>query len=262
MKIKLHLAAIIFFLPALLLSQPEPGLNRTDEAGNKQGRWIKKYPNNMLMYDGFFTDNIPEGEFKRYDERGMLRAVLTYSNKGMETEAAIYHSNGYLSAKGRYLNRKKEGMWQFYSEFISGYKVSEENYSGNLRNGCSVKLYPDGTIAEKFTYTNDTARGEWIKYYPDGEVCLRSTLINGRINGKFEAWFENGKLQFSGKYINDKREGTWHIYDKDGTLRYRMEYKGGVTNDRNMDIELSDYLDSLEKNKGKIPDPEKNGVIW
>ena len=262
MKIKLHLAAILFFLPALLLSQPESGLNRTDEAGNKQGHWIKRYPNKMVMYDGFFTDNIPEGEFKRYDERGILRAVLTYSNKGMETEAAIYHSNGYLSAKGRYINRKKEGTWQFYSEYVSGYMVSEENYSGNLRNGSSVKLYPDGTIAEKFNYTNDTAMGEWIKYYPNGKVCLRSTLADGRINGKFEAWFENGKLQFSGEYINDKREGTWHIYDKDGTLRYRMEYKGGVTTDRNMDIELSDYLDSLEQNKGKIPDPEKNGVIW
>jgi hypothetical protein len=29
-----------------------------------------------------------------------------------------------------------------------------------------------------------------------------------------------------------------------------------------MDIDESDYLDSLEKNKGKIADPEKTGVIW
>jgi len=29
-----------------------------------------------------------------------------------------------------------------------------------------------------------------------------------------------------------------------------------------MDIDESDYLDSLEKSKGKIHDPEKTGVIW
>jgi hypothetical protein len=28
-----------------------------------------------------------------------------------------------------------------------------------------------------------------------------------------------------------------------------------------MDIDVSDYLDSLEKNMGKIDDPEKTGVI-
>ena len=35
----------------------------------------------------------------------------------------------------------------------------------------------------------------------------------------------------------------------------------GVTKDRQMDIDESDFLDSLEKNKGKIADPEKTGVI-
>ena len=153
-------------------------------------------------------------------------------------------------------------MWQFYSEFINEYMVSEEIYSGNLRNGRSVKLYPDGTIAEKLNFANDTAQGEWIKYYSNSVICLKSTLCNGKINGKFEAWFENGTLQFSGEYRSDKREGTWFIYEKDGTLTYKLKYTGGVTNDRQMDIDISDYLDSLEENKGKIPDPEKTGTPW
>jgi hypothetical protein len=29
-----------------------------------------------------------------------------------------------------------------------------------------------------------------------------------------------------------------------------------------MDLDLSDYLDSLEKNKDKRPDPEKTGEPW
>jgi hypothetical protein len=44
-------------------------------------------------------------------------------------------------------------------------------------------------------------------------------------------------------------------------LKYKIEYQEGVTQDNQMDIDESDYLDSLEKNKGKIADPEKSGII-
>jgi hypothetical protein len=35
-----------------------------------------------------------------------------------------------------------------------------------------------------------------------------------------------------------------------------------VTTDRHIDMDESDYLDSLEINKGKIADPEKSGAMW
>jgi len=41
------------------------------------------------------------------------------------------------------------------SAYTDGYLISEENYSKNLKNGMSVKFYPDSTIAEKLTYLND-----------------------------------------------------------------------------------------------------------
>jgi hypothetical protein len=42
---------------------------------------------------------------------------------------------------------------------------------------------------------------------------------------------------------------------------YKLDYVAGVTNDKQMDIDFSNYLDSLEKNSGKIADPEKTGEI-
>jgi antitoxin component YwqK of YwqJK toxin-antitoxin module len=100
-----------------------------------------------------------------------------------------------------------------------------------------------------------------MKYYPNGSICLKSKYQNGKINGKFEVWFENGSLQFSGQYKNDAREGIWYIYNIDGSIKYKLEYHGGITKDHQMDIDASDYLDVLEKNKGKIADPEKTGII-
>ena len=262
MNIRFMLVVYFMLLPAILICQPETGLNKTDPSGKKQGQWIKRAPDNTVIYEGFFKDNYPVGEFKRYYDDGTLRSVLNYSDNGNTADARIYHQNGYLAATGRYINRKKEGLWQFYSEITNGYRVSEEMYSGNIRHGISVKLYPDGTIAEKINYVNDTAQGEWVKHYANGNICLKSNLLDGKINGKFEAWFENGNLQFSGEYVNDKREGTWYVYEKDGTLKYKMEYSKGFTSDRRMDLDSSDYLDSLEQNKGKIPDPEKTGAKW
>ena len=261
MNSRLLFTILIFLIPSMLFSQRDTGLNITDNEGMKQGHWIKKYQNDTIMYEGFFKDNNPEGEFKRFSSDGTLKSLLFYSNKGSEADAQIYHPNGFLAAKGKYINREKEGMWQFYSEFTNGYIVSEESYSQNKRNGSSVKFYPDDSVAEKMNFKNDTAQGEWTKYYPDGSPSLRSVFINGKLNGKFEAWFDNGKIQFSGEYINDKRDGSWLIYDKDGTLKYKMEYSNGVTNDRQMDIDTSDYLDKLESEKGSIPDPEKTGAI-
>ena len=87
------------------------------------------------MYDGFFKDDHPVGEFKRYYEDNTLKSLLVYSEDGKEAIASIYHPNGYISSKGKYINQMKEGKWQFFSISTDGYLISEENYSKNLKNG-------------------------------------------------------------------------------------------------------------------------------
>jgi antitoxin component YwqK of YwqJK toxin-antitoxin module len=261
----MNLRIVIFFsllaITTIATCQTETEINRTDQQGKKQGHWIKKYPDGTVMYDGFFKDDHPAGEFRRYYENSILKSLLIYSADGIKAEATIFHSNGYISSKGVYINQKKEGKWQFFSEITNGYLISEEYYSGNLRNGISQKFYPDSTVAEKVKYINNLKQGEWIQYYPNGGICVRSNYLNGLINGKYEAWFETGSIQFSGQYKNNVRDGLWNIYTRDGSLKYKLEYIEGVTKDRQIDIDESDYLDFLEKNSGKFADPEKTGVL-
>jgi len=261
MNLKIVTITYLLAISALAACQTETGINNTDQQGRKQGHWIKKYPNEIVMYDGFFKDDHPVGEFKRYYENKTLKSLLIYSSDGKEAVATIYNRNGYISSKGKYVNQMKEGKWQFFSAIIKGYLICEENYSKNLKNGVSLKFYPDSIIAERLKYINDIRQGECIQYYPNSAVCLKSNYLNDKLNGKFEVWFENGQIEFSGQYKNDVRDGLWYIYKNDGTLKYKMEYLAGVTKDRQMDIDESDYLDFLEKNKGKIADPEKTGII-
>jgi antitoxin component YwqK of YwqJK toxin-antitoxin module len=262
MNLKILTIASLLGISTMAVCQTETDINKTDQQGRKQGHWIKKYPNKNVMYDGVFKDDHPVGEFRRYNEDKSLKSLLIYSENGKEAFATIYHPNGNISSKGKYINQLKEGKWQFFSRFINGYLICEENYSGNLRNGESLKFYPDSTVAERLNYIRNVRQGEWIQYYPNGSICLKSNYLDGKINGKFEVWFENGIIEFSGQYKNDARDGPWLIYKNDGTLKYKLEYTEGFTKDRQLYIDESDYLDSLERNKGRIADPEKTGVLW
>ena len=261
MNIKVITFGFLIVVSSLAFCQTGTEINKTDQQGRKQGHWIKKYPNKSVMYDGTFKDDHPVGEFHRYDENNTLTSLLVYSDDGKEATITTYHPNGYISSKGKYVNQLKEGKWQFFSISINGHCISEEYYSKNLKNGISVKFYPDSTIAEKITFVNDKKEGEWIQYYSGGIVCLKSSYLNDKVNGKYQAWFENGNLELSGMYKNDVRDGLWQIYNADGTIKYTMQYIDGVTKDRQMDIDVSNYLDLLENNKGKIADPEKTGII-
>jgi antitoxin component YwqK of YwqJK toxin-antitoxin module len=261
MNIKAITFGTLILISSLAFCQTETEINKTDQLGRKQGHWIKKYPNQSVMYDGIFKDGHPVGTFRRFDENNRLTSLLIYSDDGKEATASVYHPNGYISSKGKYINQLKEGKWQFFSIAINGHCISEEYYSKNLRNGISVKFYPDSTIAEKIAFVNDKKEGEWVQYYPGGAVSLRSSFLNDKVNGKYQIWFENGRLELSGIYKNDVRDGLWQIYNTDGTIKYTMQYDDGVTKDRQMDIDVSNYMDLLEKNKGKIADPEKTGII-
>jgi antitoxin component YwqK of YwqJK toxin-antitoxin module len=261
MNIRIIIICLFSVLSTAVISQ-ERAVNRTDNYGKKQGHWIKKYPNGNVMYDGFFKNDKPSGEFKRYYEDNTLKSVLVFKTDGSEATAVLYYPNGLVASRGRYVNQLKEGKWQFFSPTTKDKIISEVEYLHNKRNGLSVIFYPDGTIAEKINYKNDLKNGEWLKYYNDGTLTLKTTFVNGRLHGKFEGFFENGKHEFLGAYKNDLKEGLWIVYKKDGSPRFRTEYTLGVANNRDIDIYESDFIDSLERNKVKIADPEKTGVIW
>jgi len=263
MNLKIIVTCLLITFSYFSTGQTVESINKVDEEGKKQGHWIKKYPDGNIMYDGFFKDDHPIGEFRRYLEDGSLWSVLIYSNDGKEAHATMYYPTGFIASKGKYVNQKKEGKWLFYSYQIEGYLFNEEEYSGGLRNGLSVKYYPDSTMAEKITYSNDIKHGEWIIYHQNGKICLKANYLNGKLNGWFEAYFDNGQPEFEGEYKNDTKEGLWRIYKDDGSLRFETEYFAGTPKSRELDIYESNYIDSVEvKYKGKIADPEKTRVIW
>jgi antitoxin component YwqK of YwqJK toxin-antitoxin module len=262
MYLKTVVILILFTLHSNLNAQVNDSINKTDKNGKKQGHWIKKYPSGHVLYNGYFKDDRPTGLFRRFFENDSVWSVLVFNSDSKEAEAVIYYPDGCIASKGKYVNQLKEGKWSFYSERIKGYLICEEEYLNNLKNGQSIKYYPDKTIAEKINYLKDVKTGEWDQYFPNGNACLMANYIEGKLQGKFEVFFTDGKPEYVGQYKNNTRDGLWNIYKPDGTLKYNIEYTGGAVKNPDFYKKESDYLDSLEKNKGKISDPEKTGTIW
>ena len=66
MCLKIIILASLLAISLSGICQNEPGLNKSDLQGRKQGHWIRKYPDSTIMYEGYFKDDHPAGEFKRY----------------------------------------------------------------------------------------------------------------------------------------------------------------------------------------------------
>jgi antitoxin component YwqK of YwqJK toxin-antitoxin module len=262
MTLKNILTFTLLFINLHSFSQIADSINKSDRNGLKQGHWIKKYQNGHIQYNGYFKDNHPVGSFKRYFENDSLQSELVFTSDGKEATATMFHSNGFIASSGKFVNQRKEGKWKLFSARINGYLICEEEYTGNLRNGFSVKYYPDSTVSEKVFYVNDQRNGELIQYFPKGKVCLKAIYKSGKLNGDYLVYFDNSKPQYVGQYKDDTRDGIWKIFNPDGTLKYRVDYKAGVATDSELYKKDTEYLEMLEKNKGKIADPEKTGTLW
>ena len=70
MNFRVITICLLTFIPTLATAQGDQTINRTDRDGKKQGHWIKKYPNGHVMYDGYFKNDKPIGEFK-----GIMRTI-------------------------------------------------------------------------------------------------------------------------------------------------------------------------------------------
>lgn len=261
-----YILQTIFSLTLVLIlcsmASAQENLNQTDKQGQKQGQWIKKYPNGQVMYEAFFIDGEPVGEFKRYDEEGNLTSVLNYSADSDTVSASFYHPNGYIAAKGQYIGRKKSGKWFFYSDYVENHLLMKCNYEDDKIEGTRIKYHWNGEIAEILEFSEGVKSGTWKQYFNDGTLALESTYKNGKRNGEFKTWHTNGKPEIKGRYVDNVRTGEWNIYNSDGTLRREIKYNKGIPENRAELIrEETEYLDKLEKEGGKIEDPEITGII-
>lgn len=201
--------------------------NHVDARGLKQGNWKAYDERGNLKFTGQFKDNIPYGEFKYYYPEGETKAVSLISDDGRIAYTKAYHKNGYLMAEGKYLDRKKDSTWNYYSEFDKNMLMAVEYYENTQKKGVWVKYYPNGSLAEEVTYDNDGENGLWKQYFSDGKVKLKAIYENGKLEGLMTIYYPNGGVNISGSYKSGMKEGIWIYFNERAQKTKREEYSGG-----------------------------------
>ena len=237
-------------------------VNRTDANGLKQGYWEKYDAGGTLLYRGYFVNGKPVGTFKRYYDNGQVRSIQYFHPHSDTVDVTFFYVNGKRAATGQYVHRKKNGEWHFYS-FYHDSLTRLETYRNDLKDGPSITFYPSGDTAEVIHFKAGKKEGRWTQYYPGGRLKLTARYADDRLEGTFIMYQPDGKDLLQGTYHHNVRAGKWYLYDKKGNLIRTISYTDGIPDNlEQLTREESALLDSLERNKGKLLDPEKYGIQY
>jgi len=232
--------SLVIFLPVTLSQENKSSdtlFNYIDDNGLKQGHWKKYYDNGNMEYDGYFKNDKPVGEFKRFFPGNKIKAIMNYKEDGKTVKATLFYQNAKKAAEGTFIDMKKEGQWQYFS-YYGGYLSSIENYINGKKDGVSCKYYENGKITEEIHWKNGIKQGKWTRYYLNEKPIVSSTYVNNKLDGNYEAFYNNGNLKVKGIYSKDNRHGKWIYYDEKGEIKSTIKYHYGVVLDND---ELKEY---------------------
>ncbi|MDR7370771.1 hypothetical protein [Flavobacterium aquidurense] len=99
--------------------------------GKLEGLRSVFYPNAKIAEEITYKNGLKEGIYKKYGQNGILLEQTTYKNNEYNGDAVFYDSDGVAASKGKFLNGKKVGIWQFY---LKGKLTKEVNMSNPKSN--------------------------------------------------------------------------------------------------------------------------------
>lgn len=248
------LTAFLMLMQATFTFAQSDTINRTDQHNLKQGYWKKVYPNGHTAYEGWFKDNKPIGELKRYREDGSLKATVIYGQAGTYSRVLFYSTNGGKIAEGFYLDKQKDSLWQYYNSASN--LIFEEHYTNGTRHGRFKQYYNDGKTYEVVPYVNGKIEGILVQFYPNGLNKTTISFANGTQHGSIKVFYPDGKIRIEGNYDNGLKHGDWKFYSPDGKLTETVKYIRGIPENYNQKLDKENQeLEDMLKNIGKIQEP-------
>jgi len=229
--------------------------NRRDAEGRKQGYWEAIDSRGMMVYSGFFKDDKPVGEFKRYYPMGGVRVIMFYDADGTNVRARFFGQNGILAAQGNYVNTQRDSVWLYYN-YYSRKVTHRVEYDKGKRNGKEQNFYPDGNVAQEIIWENDLKNGACRQFFQNGQLRSTVVYVNDKMEGAFMTYHPNGKIEIEGAYVNDKPDGDWSHYDENGKLVTTIKYAAGkITNADELEAAEQEFFKTIMEQQGRIPEP-------
>jgi len=217
------------------------GQNRLDEEGRKTGQWKEEYPDGSTRYEANFHEGEPVGMMTRYFESGIKSAQMYFDTARGRCYTRMFYENGRLAAEGWFVNREKDSVWTYYSEYDGTVRIREPYEDGSL-DGMVRNYYPDGEVSEEIRWKEDEKSGDWRQFYENGALRLKGSYENNMLNGEYELFYPDSTLKIKGVYKDDQSHGTWSYFDESGNELYAIEFEKGKAVDQKKYLEVMDEL--------------------
>jgi len=256
MRINRSLFLMLVLLPCSLYCQ-DTVFNKLDRNRHKTGPWKTYYNNGKIRYTGYFEDDKPVGEMRRYYPGGLLQAIMVFERNSNVSYAKLFNENGRILAEGKYDGKMKDSVWNYYSSF-DGHLAMRESFNLGKRNGVSLKYYPDGNISEIIEWYNDLQHGKWEQYYENGNIRLRSSFIEGKRDGDFESFYSGGRSSITGEYKDGVMTGIWTYFKENGEKDFSVEYiEGKMVPNQEYENRVEEFSKKAREIAGEFPEPEE-----
>lgn len=200
---------IFYFATLLICTTGVFAQNKTNAAGNKEGKWSGYYESNNLRYIGEFKDGKEVGVFTYYeDEPGLkVKATRDFSKEAGKSFATFYF-DGKKMSEGWYKGKEKDGKWLYFHK--GGEQInSEEYYVNGKLHGERKVYYMSGKISEIQPYKEGKLHGKVLMYSESGILLKEENYSNGMRNGESSYYDGMGKLIKKGMFVDDVLQGKW-----------------------------------------------------
>lgn len=215
--------------------------NQLDKNNNKTGPWIGYHEKtNSKRYVGKFVNGKPIGIFNYYGLEGHLSAKVNFINDSVSS-SEMYYDNSGLMAKGKFLNKMKEGKWFTYSRY--GDILNIFNFTKGAMHGKQYLYYPANKetnqvkLMEEYYCENGLKNGEWKQYFKLGTLKAKGNYTMGKKNGVFIYYFSNGAIDTRGLFVNNQKHGPWLFFDGDNKNMKKVNYNKGEVIEKNINEE-------------------------
>jgi antitoxin component YwqK of YwqJK toxin-antitoxin module len=223
-------------------------INRLDNEGRKQGNWKFFHENGMVKTEGRYLNDLKDGYFKDYDDKGRLLATSKWQN-GEKVDSPTeliklevvkeYYPDGTVKVLQTFKNGIEQGVRREYNEdgsvkacslFDKGIKVAEGIVKENGKNdGPWKELYPNGQLKAEGTYTNGVKTGEWKYYHPNGNIEQTGKYTSeGKLTGKWTWYYPSGNILREENYLKGLADGLMTEFTEEGSIVAEGEFIEGM----------------------------------
>ncbi len=253
-------------------------INRKDDNGVKQGRWIEFYSNGNKKTESNYFNGKLHGIYREYELNGKLLSEKKYVNGELyvpkeEDEIKLkaeikksYFPDGKLQYEGAFVDNIPVGIHKEYNQ--QGKLATAKEYTGE------GELLGEGLFDEKGqrtglwklydqyfnyyfgegNYVNGLKDGKWIFYYPNGSTELEGYYMSGKPDREWLWQYPGGTKKRDEVYLDGKREGPYTEYDS----LENVILKGTYFDDAKVGEWIYQVGDILEKGSYELD--EKIGV--